>query len=431
VFPPESDVLRELDRLLRLDLLSPQECDLLAHIVRTTLAGDTRRLYQKAVAEDLHIENWKQIGVLATRIRAKLSEYYRQPQGQTSVQIHLSARGYEARFSYRTAQFALSDRVQALVADAKAAIDQRTLPGAGSALKFLDRALMLEPGHPLVLAHKAYCHATRALYGTYPRADLETAERIIDETRAAGVRPWESWFAEACVQMALHWNWTAADAAFGQAIALSGGAAQYQPWYAAFLSCQGRASEAVAFLRIAVSRAFDSPIVRADLASAQIHAGQLDDAAETIAVALDLFGPRAHYLLHVHRAILLEARGDSRAALAAVEKAPLRWPRTAITLGFRAMLSGLGGDRQTARRQLLMLKAGRAIAGRHLPAGQLGLAAMGAGDIDGAIHWLREGAEVERDPNFILSNVYPFFRHLHQHPEFRALVVDRMQLKLP
>ena len=67
---------------------------------------------------------------------------------------------------------------------------------------------------------------------------------------------------------------------------------------------------------------------------------------------------------------------------------------------------------------------------RSRASAQLGLATLGAGDIEAAIGWLREGAEVERDPNFVLSNVYTFFRHLHGEPGFRALVVDTMGLSL-
>lgn len=428
--PSRQDVLRELDRVTRLELLSPQERGFLTHVVRKTLSGDTERLYQKALAEDLRIDSVKQIGVIATRVRAKLTEHYRSTGSAAPIQLDLPARGYEARFFHRPPHFALDERVQVLLTDAKAAIDQRSLPGAAAALKFIDRALAIEAGHPLVLALKAYCHATRALYGTYARGDLEIAERIVEEARLAEARPWESWFAEACVQMALHWDWKAAGAAFEQAMVLSGGDAQYQPWYTAYLVCQRRAEEATALMRVAVSRAYDSPIARADLASAQIYAGRYAEAADTIDTAIQLFGTRAHYLLHVHRSILLEAGGRSRDALTAIEKAPLRWPRTAVTLGFRALYSGLAGDRQTARRHMMKLRALRAIAGRHVPAGQLGLAAIGTGDLDDAVHWLREGAEVERDPNFILSNVYPFFRHLYDHPGFRSLIVDSMHLSL-
>lgn len=429
--PPVDEILRELERISQSGLLSPQERALFQLIVQRTVDGDTGRLYQKALADELGIASAKQIGVIATRMRTKLADCYRVSQGLPAVQIELPERGYEARFFYRPPVFALSDRVQLLVANARAAIDQRTLPGAAAALKFLDLALETDARHPLILALKACCHATRALYGTYPRSDLETAEAIVEQTRSARDRPWESWFAEACVKMALHWDWSAAEASFKQAIALSGGDAQYQPWYTAFLACQSRAAEAVSLLRVAVSRAHDSPIVRADLAANQIYAGQLSEAEETIGTAFALFGPRTHYLLYVHLAILHEARGEGTAALAAIAQVPLKWPRTAITLGLRALFSGLAGDHRTARRHFTKLRAARALAGRYIPAGQLCIAALGAGDLTAAVAWLREGAIVERDPNLVLTNVYPFFRHLHHDPGFRTFVVETMKLALP
>jgi Tfp pilus assembly protein PilF len=429
--PSAEEVRLELDRILQADVLSPQERSLLRHIVARTLANDLGRLYQKALATDLGIASAKQIGVIATRLRTKLAEFPARADGPEGVRIDLPQRGYEARFSFRASAFTLGSDALLLVANAKAAIDQRTLPGAGSALGFLDDALRHHPRHSLLLALKAYCHATRALYGTYPRRDLETAEAIVKETQSAGVRPWESWFADACVRMALHWDWPAADAAFQQAIALSGGDAKYQPWYTAFLASQGRAADAVLLLLTAVARSHDSPIVRADLAAIQIYAGELDDAETTIETAFRLFGARAHYLLYVHKAILQEARGDPAGALATIETVPLAWPRTAITLGLRALFSGLTGNRSAARRHLAKLRAARAVARRYVPAGQLFIAALGAGDVKAANAWLREGALVERDPNLVLANVYPFLRHLHGDFDFRSFVTGTMGLSLP
>src|SRR5262249_50063825 len=148
------------------------------------------------------------------------------------------------------------------------------------------------------------------------------------------------------------------------------------------------------------------PILRADLASIQILAGRYDEAQDTIETTRALFGARTHYLLHVHQAILHEARGDAAAAVETIARMPLKWPKTTITLGLRALFSGLTGDRQTARRHFRKLRAARALAGHYIPAGQLCIAALGAGEIDTGMAWLREAAVVERDPNLVLSNVY-------------------------
>lgn len=161
-----------------------------------------------------------------------------------------------------------------------------------------------------------------------------------------------------------------------------------------------------------------------------MFAGLYDEAEETIATARELFGDRTHYLLYVHLAILREARGDAKGALEALAQAPLKWPRTSITLGLRALFSGLAGDRRRARYHFGQLKTLRYLAGRFVPAVQLSVAALGAGEIETALNWLRQSAEVERDPNLVLCNRYPFFRHLHHEPGFQAIVVDMMRLPL-
>jgi tetratricopeptide (TPR) repeat protein len=428
--PTDDEIVQELDRLSKESVLAPQERALLHIIVRSTLSKDTSRLYQKALADDLGIESAKQIGVLATRIRTKLAEHYGQLSRPPSVKILLSDWGYEARFTYQHAQRRLDDSVMLLVAHARAALDQRTLPGIATALRYVKQALAQEPAHPLLLSVKAQCHATRALYGIFAAADLRKAEAIVDAIPVGNDPPWEYWFARASVRMALHWDWAGAETAFGRAIALSNGDARFNAWHTALLAAQGRTTEAVDHLRLAVSRSPDSPIVRADLAINQIFAHQLDEAEETIDTALGLFGDRAHYLLYVHRAILYEARGDGARAVAAIQRVPLKWPQTAITLGLRALFAGLNGQQQTARWHLSKLKGARLLAGRKVPAMQLAVACLGAGYPDRAVEWLREASIVERDPNAVLNNVYPFFRHLHRHAGFRALVVNAMKLPL-
>lgn len=427
------EILGEVARISHSGMLSPQERTLLRLIVERTIEGNTAQLYQKALAEQLSIQNAKQVGVIATRVRTKLAVYYERSAGGSVLKISLSDRGYEAFFTYPQTTIALSESATLVVANAKAALDQRTLPGIAKAIKHLKtaQANATEPERALLLALTALCHATRAMYGTYPVSDLTKAEAIVASMKASPNRPWESWFAEACVLMALHWDWEAAQAAFDRAIALSGGVAGQLPWYTAFLASQGRAQEAVPRLRTAVSQSYDSPIVRADLAGIQIFAGQYEEAQETIQTAFSLFEERTHYLLHVHKAILYEARGDSAAAAEIIERVPLKWPQTTITLGLRALFRGLSGDRGTARRHFIKLRSARVLARKYIPAGQLSIAALGAGDVDGALEWLREAALVERDPNLVLTNVYPFFRHLRSSDAFRRLVEDTMQLKFP
>ena len=357
--PSVDEIRRELDRIVEADFLSPQERALLRRIVERTVDGDIGRLYQKALAEDLGIASAKQIGVIATQLRAKLADHYRSSQGLPAVLIELPDRGYEARFSYRQPAV-LAERGRPAPGRQCQGGDRSAAPclARASRSSSSDRALEAEPGHPLILALKAYCHATRALYGTYPRVGSRDGRGIVNETRGAadsslgelvrrGVRP------------------------HGAALGLAGRGGVVHPG-----DCRERRRGAVSTLVHGLpvvagpgrrgrgaaarrgSRSHDSPIVRADLAAVQIYAGRFDDAEETIKTAFALFGERSHYLLHVHRAVLHEARGDSAGALATIEQVPLKWPRTAITLGLRALFSGLSGDRRTARRHFAEAQGG-------------------------------------------------------------------------
>jgi hypothetical protein len=58
------------------------------------------------------------------------------------------------------------------------------------------------------------------------------------------------------------------------------------------------------------------------------------------------------------------------------------------------------------------------------------MAAIGAGDYEGAIAWLEKAAVAERDPTMIWAAVMPFHRHLYPNKEFRSLVTDTLKLRL-
>lgn len=429
--PTRDEIRRELERLVGSSVLSPQERRLLETIVFHSTDGDPSRLYQKALAADADINNVRQIGVVATRIRGKLRAHYDGVTPSPTLQILLSDRGYEANFVYRHAQRPLGDAAMLAIANARAALDQRTLPGVAAALKYVEQAHAADHDHPLPLSVKAQCHSTRALYGVDARTDLLEAEAIVNRIGPGADRPWEYWFARASVRMTLHWDWDGAEADFAQAITLSNGDARFNAWHTALLAARRRTTEAVEHLRVAVSRTPDSPIVRADLAINQIYANQLEEAEHTIRTALALFGRRAHYLLYVHLAILHEARGDNARAVDAIHRVPLAWPKTAITLGLRALFTGLNGQRGIARWHLSKLRGAKLLANRQVPAIQLAVASLGTGDADAAVHWLRVASIYERDPNAILNGVYPFFRHLYRHAGFRELIIDQMKLPLP
>jgi hypothetical protein len=116
-----------------------------------------------------------------------------------------------------------------------------------------------------------------------------------------------------------------------------------------------------------------------------------------------------------------------------LEAVPLPWPASAVTLGLQALFLGLSGHRAKAKSNYRKLKVARAAGGwlgAFVPAAQLSLAALGAGEPDVAVGWLRESITTEHDPIMAWVNVLPFNRHLYSHKGFQDLVRTVLKVEL-
>jgi tetratricopeptide (TPR) repeat protein len=363
-------------------------------------------------------------------LRARLARYYETEGRADPVRITIPPGSYIPTIYYEpdVLAFTLSDGAAICVANAKVALERRTLQGYDIAFKYLDLALKEYPGHPRILSLKAMVHSGRALYGRQARGELEEAEALIEEAKRSPHEPWERPLAEAWVQTALHLDWTGGEALFDRAIALSHGEARYDSWYTGFLASQLRMEECLKIVSDAAAHSsFDRPFARGYLALYQIMAGRLDDAEETLRTTFELF-PRAHYIVYVYWAMLHEARNNFAEAAKAIEQVPITAAESTVAVGLRPLMIGLAGDRDTARRLYESLKTVRQSGQSWVPASQLGNAAIGVGDYDSAAAWFREAVMVERDPLMNWLAILPFERHLYHHPDFRALVKE-MKLK--
>ena len=375
-------------------LLSRQERALLQRIVERIVDGDTSRLYQKALAEDFGIASAKQIVVIATHLRAKLAGHYHRRRDCRRCRSNCPAAATKPASAIATPCFAERGR-PVLVADARAAIDQRTLPGAGTR-SAPGCALEAEPGHPLILALKSYC-TRRARVCAPIRARISRSPRASSREREApGSVPGRAG-SRSCVQMALHRTGPRRSTSSPRRLPRAA-ARRSMTLVTAFLSSQGRATEAAA--RCAwrsVGRTIavlpHRPGRRPDVA------GRLDDADETIRrpSRCSASDPR---LLPTFMGSTSRSPRRQRRRARSIEQVPLKSPRTAITRTARVVQRPVRGSRHgtTALREAQAGWCGR----RSLrSAGQLAIAALGAGDETAAVTWLREGAVVERDPNLV------------------------------
>lgn len=315
----------------------------------------------------------------------------------------------------------LSLRAKGALRSARAAMDLRTVSGYASAIKDLDAVLAETPNDSLGLALKAEALASQAIHGARPRPNLESARDHARRSIECEEPVWQAWLAYALVQQSLEWNWPAAEESYRKALDLSGGDAAMHVWYTVFLVSRGRPKEAAQHLERAVDHyGYGNAACMGDLSMLLILAREYDAADVTITTALEV--APGYYQHHLHRSILLEARGDPAGALRALDAAPLPLMERPVTWGLRSLFSGLSGAPAVARRRIKWLETiGRT--GRYIPQSQLAACWIGAGVADKAVHSLERAAE-DREPIAACFWAYPMTRHLHHHHGFLSLMDD-------
>jgi tetratricopeptide (TPR) repeat protein len=411
----------------------PRGQELFRYVVERWLARAPKEHFKKTVIGVAVFGPSRESGVggTAKRLRRVLDSYYQSEGWDARVLIHIPPGSYVPVIAYSphaSARLKLNDKATVYFVNALAAMDRRTLPDFDAALRLLDVALAEHPDHPRLIAVKARLHANRAMFGLRPWNELKAAEALVQRARESGFEPPDLLWAEACMRMALYWDWDGAAQLFRRGIRQTHDEIRYSAWYTALLANHGQMDEALAIRRDEVEHAPNNIACRCDLALLQIMAGRYPEAGNTLGLTLEEF-PEAHYQLYMLQAILCEAQGDYAAAAAAVDRVPIKSSEIKLIMGLRPLCYGLNGDHAKARVEYDQMIAQRN--GGYFPASQLAYAAIGLGDIDTAVSWLEEAVIVEHDPFLVFVNLLPFLRHLHGHKGFQYLVIETMKLELP
>ncbi|MGA3237426.1 MAG: tetratricopeptide repeat protein [Bryobacteraceae bacterium] len=298
-------------------------------------------------------------------------------------------------------------------------MEARTVSGYRTAITKLDTVLAEAPSLSLALALKAEALASQAIHGACPRPNLEQARDLAARAIEQPAPAWQAWLADGIVKQALEWKWKEAGESYRKAIEWSSGEAAMNVWYAAFLVGRGRAKEAAAILQRAVDHfGYNNPTCTGDCSMGLILAREYDAAQAAIDAAIEA-APR-YYQHHLHRAVLLEARGDPTAALRSLGQTPVSLLERPSTWGLRAFFAGRSGSPRVARRRVSWMRAlGRT--GAYIPQCQIAVCWIGIGDYDEASRYLHQAAE-DRDPVAVWFWAHPVFRHLRGHREFEDLI---------
>jgi tetratricopeptide (TPR) repeat protein len=418
------EVTHALNSIRVSGVLAPGEIRLLSYLVEETLAGRASNLHQKIIAADVfgkEITSFNPrsdsiVRTTAGNLRAALASYYASRGQADRVRIELHPGTYVPEFC---SLGVLSPQAGSQLWSARASMEARTVSGYRAAIGKLDEVLAEDPNCSVALALKAEALASQAIHGVRPRPNLEEARvfahRAVEQAHPA----WQAWLALGIVKQALDRDWDAVEDCYGRAVELSGGQAEMNVWYTAFLAGRGRAREAARNLQRAVDHTgYNNHTCMGDLSLMLILARDYRAAGTVVETGLQC--SPGYYQHHLHRAILLEALGDASGALRALDQTPLRLLERPVTWGLRGLFAGLSGSPEVAMRRIQWLRAAGKT-GKHIPQSQIAACWIGAGNCEEAAMCLERAAE-ERDPLTVLFRAYPMTRHLKGNARYDSLM---------
>jgi DNA-binding winged helix-turn-helix (wHTH) protein/Tfp pilus assembly protein PilF len=274
-------------------------------------------------------------------------------------------------------------------------------------------------------SRQARQHAERSL--TYTRLVLDgvlPAGHVYPAARAAAARALEldpsladAHLAAGYAEMWGRWDWAAADAAFGRALARDPLSARARHAQALWLSAHGRAVEA----RAAIARALELDPLAADMihdaARLALAAGDAPAAVARLRPQLDRRpdDARAHELM-----------SDALASLGRNADAARHFQRFLLLAGVAADdardaadVLASGGMSSLIRRKLSR-PSGKPL-DRHGVPFKLASSYAAVGDVEAALAWLREAVD-QRDSQLLFVRVNPRFASLWGDPRFEVLV---------
>src|SRR5438105_6263890 len=290
--------------------------------------------------------------------------------------------------------------------------------GLETALGYYARPIDLDPA--FATAHAALARGELALaYGSRQPGRVALHRARTAALRAldldAGISDAHVVLAE--VSKALDWNWTAAEASYHRAIALSPSCETAHRMYGNFLAAMGRPDEA----RREADRAlwFDPICITVNTHAAWVRyaLGEFDDAIDRCRHTLEMEPdyPAARRLLGA----ACMAAGLNAYGIRELEKVASDASRDPVSAAWLAHAKGIAGHRDEAARLVKELQ--QLGDGRYMPAYDLALAHTGIGDIDAAFAMLARACD-ERDPAVIHLVVEPRFAPLRDDARFAGLL---------
>ena len=369
-------------------------------------------------------------------LRNGLTNYYATEAHAAEIEIKLVKGSYRPRIG-STSRLGedLDYEGRALVLRVKTLLDVRTFAADQEASALLSQ---LEDGYSehkgVIQALRAYASAVATQHTTYGVGVILGCVWVAIMRSERDVLPWECTLVEACAKAAVEHDWEEAQRLFDDAVSSSLGEAAWLWWYPAMLASRGRLVDAIRLLDDAVAHfARQHVAMRLDLATLLCMSGDCRSAEKMLLGILD-FAPDLETLVRIHLALVYEAEGKSREAYELLfqdlEAVMSDDPRTHTNLTYSTVIyvAGIAGDRANACAGYKTLQ--KKPFSLLVPPFQVAIAALGAGEPDEAVGWLRTAAMQANAPQSMLYHMVPQLRHLKGHVGYQRLL-EELRLEVP
>ena len=285
------------------------------------------------------------------------------------------------------------------------------------------RAIDLDPSCARAYAGMAWTYRAQVVVSDRdPREYFPLARAAAEQAIAIDPQSVEGYAQRGFVELWHDWNWSAADASFQHALALSPSSVEAHLGYAHLLVFLGQLDASVGHAQQVRELDPLSPLMRSLSAGIVGAAYRNEEARRGIERTLELDADFWHALF-IRGGMALD-RGDPGSAIADLERAANGSGGSSLVLAVLAMAHATAGDRAAARAILDRLQARTHV--EYVPATSLAAAHLGLGETEAALDLL-ERAYRERDVRLAWLSVDARWNALREEPRFRALA-ERMGL---
>jgi tetratricopeptide (TPR) repeat protein len=294
--------------------------------------------------------------------------------------------------------------------------NERTKESLDRAVRFLEKAIEVDPDYALAYVGLADCYLVFGDQGSLPASEaFPKAKRLV--SKALGL---DDSIAEAHATlgglMFHEWDWVGSERELKRAIELKPNYATAHHWYSLYLNVVDRQDEAMAQIKKAQEIDPLSPMIQVHIGLAYYHERRYDEAINQLRLVLET--DSNFHLAHYYLGMVYALKSMFDEALVEIQKAKALSPSAFWLNGILAYSYAMSGRRKDAMKivdELLERSRSEYVSPFIIAEAYVGL------EEDKAFEWLERAYEM-RDSGLTYLNGMQLFEGLHADARYAALL---------